>query len=69
MNKQVKCLKDLLELQGSNGNWNYDPYMMGMYNGLELALSVMENREPVYRDKPERWIADIPMSACESESI
>lgn len=25
-----------------------DSYMVGLYNGLELAIAVMENREPVY---------------------
>lgn len=58
MNKQINCLKELLTIQGSNGNWNYDPYMFGMYNGLQLALSVMENREPQYKEAPEKWLAD-----------
>lgn len=53
---KIQNLKDVHRVQGSDGNWNYDPYMQGLYNGLELALSIMENREPVFRDKPEKWV-------------
>ena len=53
MRKELKNLKKLLAIQGTEGNWNYDTYMLGMYNGLELAVSVLENRETVYRSKPE----------------
>lgn len=57
--KSVEKIKDLLRIQGQNGNWNFDPYMHGLYNGLEIALSILENREPVYREKPtDGWIAD-----------
>lgn len=52
---KIQNLKDVHRVQGSDGNWNYDPYMLGLYNGLEMALAIMENREPVFRDKPEKW--------------
>ena len=52
----IQNLKDVHRVQGSDGNWNYDPYMHGLYNGLEMALAIMENREPVFRDKPKKWI-------------
>ncbi len=52
-------LRDQLRIQGSDGNWNYDAYMQGMYNGLECALATLEHREPQYRSKPEGgWIHD-----------
>jgi len=52
-------LRDQLRIQGENGNWNYDAYMQGMYNGLECALATLEKREPQYRSKPEEgWIHD-----------
>jgi hypothetical protein len=54
----IERLKELLEIQGNNGNWNYDPYMHGMYNGMELMVSMLENREPIFRDKPIIWLAD-----------
>ena len=48
-------LYNLLAIQGSHGNWDYDPYMMGLYNGIELAASVLEKREPRYRSAPDVW--------------
>lgn len=56
-------LKRVRDIQGQPGNWNYDPYMQGMYNGLELAAAIMENREPVYKDAPPRhgkpWLCNV----------
>lgn len=46
-------IRDLLKIQGSNGNWNYDEYMWGLYNGMELALATMETREPEFRSTPK----------------
>jgi hypothetical protein len=54
----IETVKEMVKIQGSDGNWNYDPYMLGLYNGLEFALSILENREPVFRDKPEVWLTD-----------
>lgn len=34
---------------GADGNWNSGPYMCGKFNGLELALSLAECRQPKYR--------------------
>lgn len=58
--KLIEGMRDLMKVQGYDGNWNYDPYMHGMYNGMELMLAMVEGREPVYRDAPEVWQADIP---------
>lgn len=52
-------LRDQLRIQGEQGNWNYDAYMLGIYNGLECALATLEKREAQYRSKPEEgWIHD-----------
>ena len=40
----VVKLKELLEVQGRDCTWNYDPYFHGMYNGMEVMLAVLENR-------------------------
>ena len=46
-------VRDLRNVQGQNGTWNASGYMRGMYNGLELALSIIEGeREPQFRDAP-----------------
>ena len=48
--KLLRQLKDMVEVQGQDGNWNYDEYMMGMYNGMEFMMSMIENREPLYKE-------------------
>jgi len=53
----VVKLKELLEVQGRDGTWNYDPYFHGMYNGIEVMLAVLENREPVFRGAPKKWLS------------
>jgi len=63
MNKnQIEAMKESLKIQGYDGNWDYDSYMHGMYNGMELMLALAENREPIYREKPKQWVKDIPVS-------
>lgn len=49
----------MLEVQGANGNWNYDAYMHGMYNGMEFCHSLAKGVEPKYREAPKKWIADM----------
>ena len=46
-------LKNLVDIQGADGNWNFDPYMVGMFNGMELMMSMVEKREPCYRAIPK----------------
>lgn len=56
--KTVTMVRRQLDIQGQNGNWNHDPYMHGMYNGLECALATIEGREPKYRPAPIEWLKD-----------
>jgi hypothetical protein len=53
MEESLEKVRDLLKIQGQDGNWNHDTYMLGMYNGLELAVAIMDGREPVYRELPK----------------
>ena len=53
----VAKMKEMLEVQGGGGNWNYDSYMHGMYNGMEYMLSMVESREPVFREAPKKWLS------------
>ena len=60
-NKDINCgilktAKDLLAVQGADGNWNHDPYMHGLYNGMEFIISLYENRTPIFRDAPEKCV-------------
>ena len=51
----LKRMHEMLGVQGSDGNWDYDPYMHGMYNGMEYMMAMVDGREPVFRDAPEQW--------------
>ncbi len=54
-------IENLVKIQTTDGNWNYDPYMHGMANGLILALATLKGEEPDYIDKPEMWISENPL--------
>lgn len=45
--KQIKEIRDLQE-QNIINNEN-DEYMIGVYNGIEIALAMLENREPIFK--------------------
>ena len=62
--RMCNTVREMRDVQGQDGNWNFDPYMHGLYNGIEYALSLIERREPMFRDAPERWLA----GACVVES-
>lgn len=55
MTKEVEQLREVHAVQGREGCWDIDDYMLGLYNGLELALSIMENRAPIYKKK-RKWV-------------
>lgn len=55
MTKEVEQLREVHAVQGREGCWDIDDYMLGLYNGLELALSIMENRAPIYK-KRNKWV-------------
>ncbi len=55
MEDRIKKLKEMINVQGRDGNWDSDHYMHGMYNGMVFALSMMDGTEPVYRDAPPKW--------------
>lgn len=46
----LKISKEMLDLQGQDGNYNYDNYMLGLYNGMEYIMSLFEAREPIFKD-------------------
>ena len=45
-NKILKDANDVLNIQTQKGNYNYDSYMLGLYNGMEMIVSLFEQREP-----------------------
>jgi hypothetical protein len=48
--KFVGDLKNITNAQGQKGCWDVSPYMTGLFNGLEMALSIFEQREPQFKD-------------------
>lgn len=58
MEQRIQTLKGLLNHQMQDGNWNYDPYMHGLTNGLILALSIIEDKDVDYLPEPERWVCE-----------
>ncbi len=62
MAKRLKCLEDMNGIQGVSGNWDYDEYMMGLTNGLILAIHTMTGAEgdPKYKTMPKKWLKDMP---------
>jgi hypothetical protein len=46
-------LREVHAVQGRDGCWDIDDYMLGLYNGLELALSIVESRECRYKQRPK----------------
>lgn len=59
----VSKVREVHEIQSWHGNWNYSPYMRGLFNGLELAMAILEDREPSYKDSPilpDRYLCDQP---------
>lgn len=49
INNKYRQINDVLDIQGRDGNWNFDNYMLGLFNGMEMIVSIMENREPSFR--------------------
>ena len=68
LNAGLASVRKQLNMQGQNGNWNYDPYMQGMYNGLECALATLEGRKPEYKSVPDKWLCDIPSNGAPIEA-
>lgn len=46
--KRIRELKRIKDIQEQNLGEDQNEYMVGMYNGLELAVAIIENRPPVY---------------------
>lgn len=46
--KRIRELKRVKDVQKQSLKGVHDDYMIGLYNGLELAVAIMENRKPIY---------------------
>jgi len=59
--KAVEQLKDLIKTQSSHGNYDCNPYMWGLANGLILALSLFDGVSPVFLERPAKFLDDEPV--------
>lgn len=50
LRSKTKQVKDIRDLQKQSLEKSADDYMVGLYNGLEMAVAIMENREPEFLD-------------------
>lgn len=48
-------LRNIANTQAREGEYDYDEFMYGMHIGCELMLATAENRNPVYKPRPEVW--------------
>jgi hypothetical protein len=53
--KLLEKLDDLIAIQTSSGNWDFDPYMHGMANGMILMRAIVSGEDPKFLDAPETW--------------
>lgn len=68
MAKGIEALEAVTAIATSPGNYDVDPYMLGMANGLILALAIMQDKETVYLERPEQWLLDKPVNYGEPVS-
>ena len=55
----LKCSKEMLNIQGQKGNYDYNEYMLGLYNGMEYIIALFETREPIFKSgKDIEFISD-----------
>lgn len=53
--KRIEDAESILATQGADGNWDYDPYMHGMLNGMILMKAMLLGGESNFRDAPSKW--------------
>jgi len=58
LEKGLKSLDKQIDIQCADGNWNHDPYMHGLANGLLLAKSLFSSGEVNLLAAPDEWLCD-----------
>lgn len=48
LRSKTKQVKDIRDLQKQSLEKSTDDYMVGLYNGLEMATAILEGREPEF---------------------
>lgn len=48
--ERLEVANEMLEIQGKEGNYNFNEYSLGLYNGMEYIISTLENRKSKLKD-------------------
>ena len=51
--KQLDTMRNCLRVQGTGSNWEYNGYINGYYDGMELMMAIVEDRKPVFKAERE----------------
>lgn len=51
IHRRIDKLNEAKRIQGQKGNYNYDASNFGLYNGLELASSILEKRDANFANR------------------
>ncbi len=51
----IENIEDVVNIQKSSGNWDYDPYMHGLLNGMLFIQSFVSGESFDPYDAPKRW--------------
>jgi hypothetical protein len=61
MDKDTRdSIQSVLDIQCADGNWNHDPYMHGMANGMIMIAAMVDCVDPDFLQAPETWGRDEP---------
>lgn len=55
---RIKRIEEMIEIQSRSGNYDYDPYMHGMANGMIYIHSILTDKNPKYLSAPSKWLKD-----------
>ena len=56
MDKRKQDIEEVINIQKYDGNWNYDPYMHGLLNGMLMVESIANGcKEYKLYLAPKRW--------------
>ena len=63
---RINAVNDIRNIHSQDGVWNYDSYTLCLYNAYEYVSSILENREPEFRNKPKGgWLKDLKCNLSE----
>jgi hypothetical protein len=68
LKSKIEELRKMTEISCMKGTWDFDPYFHGMANGMIFALSLLEDKEPVYLEAPKVWTKDLTTNEPPVES-